>query len=53
MTRTRILFRSGLVCLCLAATKSAGGFWTPATVMGDGLIERLVKHAGVTFELVE
>ena len=37
--------------LALAETKSAGGFWTPATVMGDALIERLVKHAGVTFEL--
>jgi short subunit dehydrogenase-like uncharacterized protein len=30
-----------------------GGFWTPATMFGDKLIERLVAHAGLTFELVE
>ncbi|KLI65055.1 saccharopine dehydrogenase family protein [Aurantiacibacter marinus] len=29
----------------------AGGFWTPATLMGDGLVERLQNHAGLTFEL--
>lgn len=28
----------------------AGGFWTPATVLGDKLIDRLVAHAGLTFE---
>jgi len=28
-----------------------GGFWTPATIMGDSLIERLQAHAGLTFEL--
>lgn len=30
----------------------AGGFWTPATIMGDTLIERLQAHAGLTFELL-
>jgi short subunit dehydrogenase-like uncharacterized protein len=30
---------------------TAGGFWTPATIMGDRLIERLQAHAGLTFEL--
>ena len=29
----------------------AGGFWTPATVLGDQLIERLQQHSGLTFEL--
>ena len=29
-----------------------GGFWTPATVMGDQLINRLEADAGLTFELV-
>ena len=29
-----------------------GGFWTPATIMGDTLIERLRAHAGLTFEIV-
>jgi short subunit dehydrogenase-like uncharacterized protein len=28
-----------------------GGFWTPATMFGDKLIERLVAHAGLTFEV--
>jgi short subunit dehydrogenase-like uncharacterized protein len=28
-----------------------GGFWTPATIMGDRLVERLQAHAGLTFEL--
>ncbi|MGJ8560402.1 MAG: saccharopine dehydrogenase family protein [Litorimonas sp.] len=28
-----------------------GGFWTPATLMGDALITRLRDHAGLTFEM--
>lgn len=28
----------------------AGGFWTPATMLGDKLIDRLEPHAGLTFE---
>jgi short subunit dehydrogenase-like uncharacterized protein len=28
-----------------------GGFWTPATLMGDALIARLRDHAGLTFEM--
>jgi short subunit dehydrogenase-like uncharacterized protein len=30
-----------------------GGFWTPASAMGDALLERLPANAGVTFEIVE
>jgi short subunit dehydrogenase-like uncharacterized protein len=30
----------------------AGGFWTPASLLGDMLIERLQAHAGLTFELL-
>lgn len=30
-----------------------GGFWTPATMFGDKLIERLVAHAGLTFDVIE
>ena len=26
-----------------------GGFWTPATILGDRLIDRLQAHAGLTF----
>lgn len=29
-----------------------GGFWTPATLFDDRFIERLVRHAGLRFELV-
>jgi len=36
-----------------AASGRKGGFWTPATMFGDKLIERLVAHAGLTFEVIE
>ncbi len=41
---------------CLAKDvpdSTPGGFWTPATLMGDQLIERLRAHAGLTFEVEE
>ena len=31
----------------------AGGFWTPATALGNSLLERLKAHAGLAFELLE
>lgn len=40
---------------CLAKDVSdevSGGFWTPATIFGDKLIDRLEAHAGLTFELL-
>ena len=41
-------------CLALDVAKDdrAGGFWTPATIFGDTLIERLRRHAGLRFERV-
>jgi short subunit dehydrogenase-like uncharacterized protein len=41
-------------CLALDVDKTAapGGFWTPATIFGDRLIERLTAHSGLTFGLV-
>jgi saccharopine dehydrogenase (NAD+, L-glutamate forming) len=30
-----------------------GGFWTPASAMGDRLIRRLIDAAGMTFEYLE
>lgn len=30
----------------------AGGFWTPATILGDRLIARLQAHAGLTFAIL-
>ncbi len=43
------------VCLAQDIPKAqvAGGFWTPATVMGDALIARLVAHAGLGFEVLD
>ena len=43
------------VCLSrdLADTDRPGGFWTPATMFGDRLIDRLAANAGVSFEVLE
>jgi short subunit dehydrogenase-like uncharacterized protein len=30
-----------------------GGFWTPATAMGQKLIDRLITNAGLTFNIVK
>jgi short subunit dehydrogenase-like uncharacterized protein len=40
--------------LALARDESpvGGGFWTPATALGESLLERLPTNAGVRFELV-
>lgn len=40
--------------VCLAndlPKKTKGGFWTPASLMGDKLIKRLQAHSGLTFEV--
>lgn len=45
----------GQAAVCLAQDISPdieGGFWTPATLMGDALIDRLNAHSGVTFEVL-
>jgi short subunit dehydrogenase-like uncharacterized protein len=45
----------GEAAACLAesaaAPNKAGGFWTPATLMGDRLVARLREHAGMRFEV--
>jgi short subunit dehydrogenase-like uncharacterized protein len=42
------------ICLAQDIPKSstAGGFWTPATIFGDRLIERLRARSGVTFDVL-
>jgi short subunit dehydrogenase-like uncharacterized protein len=38
-------------CLAMDVDRDVpGGFWTTATLFGDRLIERLRRHAGMTFE---
>ena len=41
-------------CLALEVPKSvrAGGFWTPATALGDLLVIRLREHAGLQFDVL-
>ena len=47
----------GEACACLALdlpkSALAGGFWTPATALGNALLARLQAHAGLSFELLE
>jgi short subunit dehydrogenase-like uncharacterized protein len=47
----------GQAAACLAQDVSKqkvhGGFWTPATIFGDRLIERLQQHSGVKFEVLD
>lgn len=41
-------------CLALDIPKAefAGGFWTPAALMGERLRKRLIEHAGLTFDVI-
>ncbi|MDH3373106.1 MAG: saccharopine dehydrogenase NADP-binding domain-containing protein [Gammaproteobacteria bacterium] len=50
----KMLSQAGL-CLArdIAKENTAGGFWTPATIFGDRLIERLRRDAGLTFEVLD
>lgn len=43
------------VCLAkdIKAKDAAGGFWTPATIFGDKLIERLRAQSGLSFEVLD
>jgi short subunit dehydrogenase-like uncharacterized protein len=40
------------VCLARDELDCPGGIWTPATAMGDKLMKRLQKSAGITFEVL-
>jgi short subunit dehydrogenase-like uncharacterized protein len=46
----------GEAAACLALdvpkTEKVGGFWTPATIFGDRLVNRLTAHAGLTFDVI-
>ena len=52
---TRKMLGESAVCLFkdIPKNKVKGGFWTPATAMGETLIDRLVANAGLTFEVAE
>lgn len=43
----------GEAALCLAEdAKGSGGIWTPGALLGSALRNRLVAHAGMTFEVL-
>jgi short subunit dehydrogenase-like uncharacterized protein len=44
---------AALLALDMPRSRVVGGFWTPATIFGDVLIERLEKHADLDFEVLE
>lgn len=41
------------VCLAKNSLSAGGGFWTPASVMGEPLLTRLQANAGLTFTIEE
>lgn len=49
---SKMLRETGLALLALDRGQVGGGFWTPATIDPDGLIDRLSDHAGLTFEVI-
>jgi short subunit dehydrogenase-like uncharacterized protein len=46
---TSKMIAEAAICLLKDATVTNGGFWTPASAMGNALIARLQSHAGLTF----
>nr|WP_315457310.1 saccharopine dehydrogenase NADP-binding domain-containing protein [uncultured Sphingorhabdus sp.] len=50
---TAKMLSQAAACLAKDVAKDVpGGFWTPATILGDKLINRLQAHAGLTFEVL-
>ena len=51
---SRMLLQAAL-CLAQDISKDdvGGGFWTPASAMGNSLIKRLEAYSGISFEIVE
>lgn len=47
----KMLVESAL-CLAQDELDVGGGFWTPASAMGEQLLKRLPENAGVTFEVI-
>lgn len=48
----KMLVQAG-ICMAKDMQDKSGGFWTPASLFGEALIDRLQEHAGLTFERVE
>ena len=48
---SKMLSESAL-CLAVDGLEMRGGFWTPASAMGQALMDRLTANAGLTIELM-
>lgn len=48
---TSKMIAESALCLIEDAADLPGGFWTPAAAMGEKLIERLIRNAGLKFAL--
>ena len=49
---TSKMITESAICLIQDCTDLPGGIYTPAPAMGDKLIHRLVKKAGLTFDII-
>jgi short subunit dehydrogenase-like uncharacterized protein len=49
---TSKMLAESAVCLARDPLDCGGGFWTPASAMGQRLIDRLQRNAGLSFSLV-
>ena len=47
---TSKMLSESAVCLAADKLETGGGFWTPASAMGQVLMDRLPANAGLTFE---
>ncbi|MEP1445499.1 MAG: saccharopine dehydrogenase NADP-binding domain-containing protein [Paraglaciecola sp.] len=52
---TAKMLAQAAACLAQDISKDtvSGGFWTPAAIFGDKLIQRLVNYSGLTFEVID
>jgi short subunit dehydrogenase-like uncharacterized protein len=48
---TSKMLAESAICLAMNDSLVGGGFWTPASAMGDSLLRRLADNAGLSFEL--
>jgi short subunit dehydrogenase-like uncharacterized protein len=48
----KMLAEAALAFADVPRDRVGGGFWTPATMFGDLLVDRLTAHAGLTFDVM-
>ena len=49
----QMLGETAVALVDLDPDQLGGGFWTPSTAFGDGLVERLEAHAGLRFDVLD